>query len=56
MASILTFLLVSLALALVFGFSVMMVLRDYLVYRDLRRRLREEEKRQEMTNHKVKEA
>lgn len=42
MASTLTFLLVSLALALVFGLLGITVLQDYLVYRDLRRRLREE--------------
>ena len=47
MAFTLTFLLVSLALAFVFLLSVITVLHDYLVYKDLRRRLREEEKRQE---------
>ena len=46
MASTLTFLL-ALALAFVFLLSVITVLHDYLVYSDLRRRLREEEKRQE---------
>jgi len=47
MALTLTFILVLLALALVFGLSVITVLHDYLVYRDLRRRLREEGKRRE---------
>lgn len=47
MTSTLTFLLVSLALVFVFGLSVITVLHDYLIYRDLMRRLREEEKRQE---------
>ncbi|GAJ07646.1 unnamed protein product [marine sediment metagenome] len=40
--SMLTFLLISLTLALVFELSVITVLHDYLVYRDLRRRLMEE--------------
>jgi len=42
MASTLTFLLVSLALAFVFWLSVITVLHDCLIYRDLKRRLREE--------------
>jgi len=42
MVSTLTFLLVSLALAFVFELSVITVLHDCLIYRDLRRRLRTE--------------
>lgn len=42
MASTLTFLLVSLALAFVFELSVITVLHDCLIYRDLQRRLRTE--------------
>jgi len=53
MASTLTFLL-ELALVLVFGLSVITVLHDYLVYRDLMRRLREEEKRQEKDDENLK--
>jgi len=52
MASTLTFLL-ELALAWVLGLFGIMVLHDCLVYRDLRRRLREEEKdRRKMTKVK----
>jgi len=46
MASTLTFIL-ALALVWVFGIFWITVLNDYLIYRDLRRRLREEEKRRE---------
>lgn len=53
MASTLTFLL-ALALVLVFVLSVITVLHDCLVYRDLRRRLIEEEKRQAKDDENIK--